>query len=204
MSGAAGISAAKNRRSRQAPNQPPNINCSNVNGSCPTPNNRGQISQNGNKTLSIMPDDSLLNKETLQILGPMPPNQILKIHEQRLNKIDERLGRQSQSNENGNLPTIEQNTNEEAYERINELETKIKMLEEVIMNLQLTVTNVQSFAMETNLSLTKLQKTNTSTHIPMESNTTDITNMLPTSTISSNDISGEVTSVVPTFSSINN
>ena len=62
MSGAAGISAAKNRRSRQAPNQPPNINCSNVNGSCPTPNNRGQVSQNGNKSLSTMPDDSLLDK----------------------------------------------------------------------------------------------------------------------------------------------
>ena len=32
------------------------------------------------------------------------------------------------------------------------------MLEEVIMNLQLTLTNVQSFAMETSLAMMKMQK----------------------------------------------
>ena len=199
MSGAAGISAAKNRRSRQAPNQPPNINCSNVNGSCPTPNNRGQVSQNGNKSLSMMPDDSLLDKTTLQILGPMPPVQVLKIHEQRLNKIDERLN-QGQSSESSNLHSIEEgNFSSEYYDKIDELESKVKMLEEVIMNLQLTVTNVQSFAMETNLSLTKLQKpTNTISSMPID---------IPVSVPEPNNTmitgTGTDTEFTPTFTNIN-
>ena len=199
MSGAAGISAAKNRRSRQAPNQPPNINCSNVNGSCPTPNNRGQVSQNGNKSLSMMPDDSLLDKTTLQILGPMPPVQVLKIHEQRLNKIDERLN-QVQSSESSNLQPIEEgNFSSEYYDKINELESKVKMLEEVIMNLQLTVTNVQSFAMETNLSLTKLQKpTNTISSMPIDIpvSVPELNNTMITGT-------GTDTEFTPTFTNIN-
>jgi len=196
MSGAAGISAAKNRRSRQAPNQPPNINCSNVNGSCPTPNNRGQVSQNGNKSLSTMPDDSLLDKTTLQILGPMPPVQVLKIHEQRLNKIDERLN-QGQSSESSNLQPIEEgNFSSEYYDKIDELESKVKMLEEVIMNLQLTVTNVQSFAMETNLSLTKLQKpTNTISSMPVAAPVPELNNMMITGTIADNEN-------IPTFSNL--
>jgi len=200
MSGAAGISAAKNRRSRQAPNQPPNINCSNVNGSCPTPNNRGQVSQNGNKSLYTMPDDSLLDKTTLQILGPMPPVQVLKIHEQRLNKIDERLN-QVQSSESSNLQPIEEgNFSSEYYDKINELESKVKMLEEVIMNLQLTVTNVQSFAMETNLSLTKLQKpTNTISSMPVVAPVVapvpELNNMMITGTIADNEN-------IPTFSNL--
>jgi len=199
MSGAAGISAAKNRRSRQAPNQPPNINCSNVNGSCPTPNNRGQVSQNGNKSLSTMPDDSLLDKTTLQILGPMPPVQVLKIHEQRLNKIDERLN-QCQSSESSNLQPFEEgNFSSEYYNKIDELESKVKMLEEVIMNLQLTVTNVQSFAMETNLSLTKLQKpTNTISSMPI-----DIP--VPVPELNNTMITGTETNTefTPTFTNIN-
>ena len=196
MSGAAGIAAAKNRRSRQAPNQPPNINCSNVNGSCPTPNNRGQVSQNGNKSLYTMPDDSLLDKTTLQILGPMPPVQILKIHEQRLNKIDERLN-QVQSSESSNLQPIEEgNFSSEYYDKIDELESKVKMLEEVIMNLQLTVTNVQSFAMETNLSLTKLQKpTNTISSMPVVAPVPELNNMMITGTIADNEN-------IPTFSNL--
>ena len=196
MSGAAGISAAKNRRSRQAPNQPPNINCSNVNGSCPTPNNRGQVSQNGNKSLYTMPDDSLLDKTTLQILGPMPPVQILKIHEQRLNKIDERLN-QVQSSESSNLQPIEEgNFSSEYYDKIDELESKVKMLEEVIMNLQLTVTNVQSFAMETNLSLTKLQKpTNTISSMHVVAPVPELNNMMITGTIADNEN-------IPTFSNL--
>ena len=196
MSGAAGISAAKNRRSRQAPNQPPNINCSNVNGSCPTPNNRGQVSQNGNKSLYTMPDDSLLDKTTLQILGPMPPVQILKIHEQRLNKIDERLN-QGQSSESSNLQPIEEgNFSSEYYDKIDELESKVKMLEEVIMNLQLTVTNVQSFAMETNLSLTKLQKpTNTISSMPVAAPVPELNNTMITGTIADNEN-------IPTFSNL--
>jgi len=197
MSGAAGISAAKNRRSRQAPNQPPNINCSNVNGSCPTPNNRGQVSQNGNKSLSTMPDDSLLDKTTLQILGPMPPVQVLKIHEQRLNKIDERLN-QGQSSESSNLQPIEEgNFSSEYYDKIDELESKVKMLEEVIMNLQLTVTNVQSFAMETNLSLTKLQKpTNTISSMPVAAPVPELNNTMITGTETN-------TEFTPTFTNIN-
>lgn len=204
MSGAAGISAAKNRRSKPIPTQNTIVNCSNVNGSCPTPNNRNQSEI---KSLSNMPDDSLVDKNTLKILGPMPANQILKIHEQRLNKMDERINQNCQFNGDCNLQINEQNNNEETYTKIDELETKVKMLEEVIMNLQLTLTNVQSFAMETNLSLTKLQKTTTNN--TNQNTTSDITSMLSTSTnssndISTNDISTNENNLIPTFSSLSN
>jgi hypothetical protein len=41
------------------------------------------------------------------------------------------------------------------------------MLEEVIMNLQLTLTNVQSFAMETSLAMMKLQNKSRPTTPPL-------------------------------------
>ena len=52
------------------------------------------------------------------------------------------------------------------------------MLEEVIMNLQLTITNVQSFAIETNLSLIKLQKSSL-VSTPVLTNEVTLPNILP-------------------------
>ena len=131
----------------------------------------------------------------------MPPVQVLKIHEQRLNKIDERLN-QGQSYESSNLQPIEEgNFSSEYYDKIDELESKVKMLEEVIMNLQLTVTNVQSFAMETNLSLTKLQKpTNTISSMPI-----DIPVSVPVPELNNTMITGIETNTefTPAFTNMN-
>ena len=80
-------------------------------------------------------------------------------------------------------------------------QSKVKMLEEVIMNLQLTVTNVQSFAMETNLSLTKLQKpTNTISSMPI-----DIPVSVPVPELNNTMITGTETNTefTPTFTNIN-
>ena len=82
MSGAAGIAAAKNRRSKPDPNQKPIISCSSKTGSCPLPP--------GSKTPSSKAAN-VVDTESLQITGPMPLMQVLKVHEQRLNKIDEKL-----------------------------------------------------------------------------------------------------------------
>ena len=170
MSGAAGIAAAKNRRTKADPNQKPIISCSTkTGGACPMPqqNNKGQ-------QLQTQSSKSVINTESLQITGRMPLVQVLAIHEQRLNKIDEELKQQqvislskntilSISGQQINEPVdcnTECNTecNTDCYDRIQTLEEKIRILEEVIMNLQITLTNVQSFSMETNLSLMKLQK----------------------------------------------
>jgi len=91
------------------------------------------------------------------------------------------------------------NFSSEYYNKIDELESKVKMLEEVIMNLQLTVTNVQSFAMETNLSLTKLQKpTNTISSMPIDIpvSVPELNNTMITGT-------GTDTEFTPTFTNIN-
>jgi hypothetical protein len=164
MCGAAGIAAAKNRRTKADPNQKPIISCSTkTGGACPMPqqNNKGQ-------QLQPQSSKSFVKPENLQITGPMPLVQVLAIHEQRLNKIDEELKQVSSLSKNS-LPSVsiqpsnqsvECNVecNAECYDRIETLEEKIRILEEVIMNLQITITNVQSFSMETNLSLMKLQK----------------------------------------------
>lgn len=161
MSGAAGIAAAKNRRSKPDPNQKPIISCSSKTGSCPLPpGSKGSATSSSSKVANVVDHDSL------QITGPMPLMQVLKVHEQRLNKIDEKL-KLSCSPQQEQAIVCQQGQAEqgqgqgcdtECYERISDLEEKIKMLEEVIMNLQLTLTNVQSFAMETSLAMMKLQK----------------------------------------------
>ncbi len=160
MSGAAGIAAAKNRRSKPDPNQKPTISCSSLKpGSCPMPPGKG-----GNKmTLSSPP--TLFDVESLQITGPMHVMQVLKVHEQRLNKIDDKFNQQMPQQALACVMPLTQACvsaetqacDAECYDRISSLEEKIQMLEEVIMNLQLTLTNVQSFAMETSLAMMKLQ-----------------------------------------------
>jgi hypothetical protein len=162
MSGAAGIAAAKNRRSKPDPNQKPIISCSSKSGSsCPLPPG----SKTSNKSLSTPFDE-----ESLQIKGPMHLMQVLQVHEQRLNKIDYKLNHQtSLLQKTTSVPQAVcvpaqvcvaeegQGCDAECYDRISTLEEKVHMLEEVIMNLQLTLTNVQSFAMETSLAMLKLQ-----------------------------------------------
>jgi len=157
MSGAASIAAAKNRRSKPDPNQKPIISCSTKPGSCPMPPPGKNVKSN-----------SVFDEESLQITGPMHVMQAIMVHEQRLNKIDVKIAQQQVSAMQAFvMPSVgvseqsqaclPQACDDELYERLSALDEKIQMLEEVIMNLQLTLTNVQSFAMESSLAMMKLQ-----------------------------------------------
>jgi hypothetical protein len=190
MSGAAGIAAAKNRRSKPDPNKAPIISCSSKTGSCPVPSGNQQIKNQSNKKV-ISPND--IAENNLQITTPMHFMQVIALHEQRLNKIDTRLNQvQTQdilpqsvqfnlSEKQVFVPEacvaeacVPQACDAECYDRINTLEEKVQMLEEVIMNLQLTLTNVQSFAMETSLAMLKIQnQTQPTTPIAIPSVTVD-------------------------------
>jgi hypothetical protein len=146
MSGAAGIAAAKNRRSKSEPSQQPIISCSNV---------KATAGPSGGKQRLVDPD-------SLQINGPMHFMQVLQVHEQRLNNMDTKISLVSTPSalpiQSDGLSQIqEQGCDAECNDRLSTLEEKVQMLEEVIMNLQLTLTNVQSFAMETSLAMMKLQ-----------------------------------------------
>jgi hypothetical protein len=162
MSGAASIAAAKNRRTKPDPNQKPIISCST------------KPQQNSLKSAAASASTSVFDEESLQITGPMPLLQVLKVHEQRLNKIDEKLAQKQAIMPLSLIAPAQQcsveaqGCDEECYDRLQSLEEKVQMLEEVIMNLQLTLTNVQSFAMETSLAMLKLQNTqNTQTSRPV-------------------------------------
>jgi hypothetical protein len=162
MSGAASIAAAKNRRTKADPNQKPIISCSSKSGSCPLPG--------GNKITST---PRLIDEESLQIKGPMHLMQVLQVHEQRLNKIDDKISRQAAISPQAVVTAPQaciqeegQACDAECYDRISALEEKVQMLEEVIMNLQLTLTNVQSFTMETSLAMLKLQNQVSATPAP--------------------------------------
>ncbi len=157
MSGAASIAAAKNRRSKPDPNQKPIISCSTKSGSCPMPPSGKNVKSN-----------TFFDEESLQITGPMHVMQAIMVHEQRLNKIDVKIAQQQVSAMQAFvMPSVgvseqsqaclPQACDDELYERLSALDEKIQMLEEVIMNLQLTLTNVQSFAMESSLAMMKLQ-----------------------------------------------
>ena len=167
MSGAASIAAAKNRRSKPDPNQKPIISCSTKSGSCPMPPPGKNVKSN-----------TFFDEESLQITGPMHVMQAIMVHEQRLNKIDVKIAQQQVSamqafvmpsacvpeQSQACLPQAclpqacePQACDAECYDRLSALEEKVQMLEEVIMNLQLTLTNVQSFAMESSLAMMKLQ-----------------------------------------------
>jgi len=168
MSGAASIAAAKNRRTKPDPNQKPIISCSSKSGaSCPLPPGSKTV----NKTYS---PQTLFDEESLQIKGPMHVMQAIQVHEQRLNKLDDKLNQQLslQTSSLSQQICIPENCTQEGqacdaecYDRISSLEEKVQMLEEVIMNLQLTLTNVQSFTMETSLAMLKLQN-QVSTPVP--------------------------------------
>ena len=171
MSGAAGIAAAKNRRSKTENTSrfasSSAVSCSsNKNGACPMPQNKNGMppaalstrSANVNNAANTAKNTNatnLIDPTTLQILGPLPPAQILKYHEQRLNRLDEQL---KQTN-----PVVhdtdeaDEEYREECFSRIGTLESKLSMLEEVIMNLQNKLTVAQNFMMETNLEVSKLK-----------------------------------------------
>ena len=190
MSGAAAIAAAKNRRGKSdnSTRFPPPTSCSLPNKiSPPGPVNTrampraGSVSSSTSASLAsaakeqlAAPLSNLVDPTTLQILGPMPPAQILKYHEQRLNRFDEKMqqflaqGSQVQcstvqmpisqmqvSQMQG--PDVISEVEEECFSRIGDLESKLAMLEEVIMNLQNKLTVVQNFTMETNLDVSKLK-----------------------------------------------
>lgn len=169
MSGAASIAAAKNRRTKPDPSLKPNITCSSLKpGSCPMPS--------GAKGQQAAP--RMFDEDSMQITGPMHVMQVLKVHEQRLNKIDSKLSQQSIPSTpfaqpmTSLLPMASDcqesgQCDAECYDRISTLEEKVQMLEEVIMNLQLTLTNVQSFAMESSLAMMKLQNQMTHTSLPV-------------------------------------
>jgi hypothetical protein len=162
MSGAAGIAAAKNRRSKTEPNQkqlPPPINCG-KNGSCPPqkPSQNSKTAQVQNsKTAQVSTQNDLVDPNSLQILGPMPPVQILRVHEQRLNKFDERFN-QFDCQTGSCQTNVDESEIDDCFTRVETLESKLAMLEEVIMTLQNKLTIAQNFAMETNLSMNALIK----------------------------------------------
>lgn len=161
MSGAAGIAAAKNRRSRTDPVRPSVVDCKTVNGAC-APKNNNQQQQQNRSTIPTM-ENALVDPISMKILGPMPTPQVLKIHEQRLNRMDEQVTQLINMNMNGKAQqnSVVESTDDyskEYIEQIESMEDKIHMLEEVIMNLQLTITSVQGFAMETNLAMMKMKR----------------------------------------------
>jgi len=182
MSGAAGIAAAKNRRSRADPTRAPIVDCNSKNGSCP-PKGNNQQQQNRSTSLPTIMEDKLVDPITMKILGPMPTPQVLKVHEQRLNRIDEQLSKGVTSALPVQQQSINSSSSEEYKKQIEEMEEKIHMLEEVIMNLQLTITNVQGFAMETNLAMMKIKreqeevvKDTSVADVSIESTVTDVVN----------------------------
>jgi hypothetical protein len=158
MSGAAGIAAAKNRRSKTELSKRPIVDCNTLNGTCNIQNKTQKSSDNLLQPQIIqnrlLPEDNLVDPTTLKILGPMPTPNVLKIHEQRLNRIDEQLSRGVSI-----ISSVPVNTESgDDNNKVAELEEKVHILEEVIMNLQLTLTNLQSFAMETNLAMMKMKR----------------------------------------------
>ena len=176
MSGAAGIAAAKNRRGRSdnSTRFPPPTSCSVPNKSFPPPPVSTKAMPRAGSAIkeqASMPLSNMVDPDTLQILGPMPPAQILKLHEQRLNRVDEKLSQCLAQNScmQGQEPVsftssqvhgteeADEEYREECFSRIGELESKLSMLEEVIMNLQNKLTVVQNFSMESNLEISKLK-----------------------------------------------
>ena len=78
-----------------------------------------------------------------------------------------------------------------------ELEEKVKMLEDVIMNLQLTLTHLQSFSIETNLSVSKLQNEKSNNIVINESTLLDHSIIVPDTIVpTENEISSLIIDTV--------
>ena len=144
MSGAAALSAAKNRRGNSQPSQPPP--------STPTPT-RNQIvnSQSSDKELP----------------KPQNPIQALQLHEIRLNRAEKihdelhssitALAQKLDSNNKtqSNAPSANVNV-----EQMTQLHNRISQLEEIFHHLKEDIFRVQTFAMETNMSFLKFKASN--------------------------------------------
>ena len=177
MSGAAAISAAKNRRSKEI-NQKPisqaqqkrTNSCSSSSGSCSPqkPNNIAlKVTETVNKNKdSLAMSMSMPVTDNLQITGPMHPVKILQLHEQRLNLFDSRITTLSSVLDKCSGMTMQTEPDadesssclDEIFMRVDSLESKLTMLEDVIMNIQNKLTVVQNFTIETNLIVAKTQQ----------------------------------------------
>jgi hypothetical protein len=188
MSGAAAIAAAKNRRGREDHNQRFSQfvqKCSDAKGAaCPivTP-------ARNNTVRNIITDRALpppqltaptvdpsangeFDKNTLRILKPLQPLQVIQIHEQRFNKMDDTLKVQM-SDLSERLKTIEQTpavevpVAESNKAVVDGLEEKISILEEVIVNLQMDLAKMQNFAIEVNTTLLKIMNERVIVSVPI-------------------------------------
>ena len=155
MSGAAAIAAAKNRRGKETFSRfsEPAITCSTVNNKPSKQSKPSQQIQNKTVSSTQPTTQSNLDQENLRILGPMNPVQIMQIHEKRMNLLDEKIKNMNTNNDSKNKSQVIDDS--ENTSKIKVLEEKLYIMEQVIMNLQLTLTNVQNFAIETNLELSK-------------------------------------------------
>ena len=108
------------------------------------------------KNAGPIPVNNEFDRETLRILKPLHPTQIMQLHELRLNKMDNTvlaLSKAIEETSNQNVMTVQ---TPPITNNVPELEAKIAVLEEVIANLHMDYEKVQEFLIETNATLLKL------------------------------------------------
>ena len=108
------------------------------------------------KNAGPIPLNNEFDRETLRILKPLHPTQIMQLHELRLNKMDNTvlaLSKAIEETSNQNVMTVQ---TPPITNNVPELEAKIAVLEEVIANLHMDYEKVQEFLIETNATLLKL------------------------------------------------
>jgi len=108
------------------------------------------------KIAGPIPVNNEFDRETLRILKPLHPTQIMQLHELRLNKMDNTvlaLSKAIEETSNQNVMTVQ---TQPITNNVPELEAKIAVLEEVIANLHMDYEKVQEFLIETNATLLKL------------------------------------------------
>jgi hypothetical protein len=173
MSGAAAISAAKNRRGNSG--APPAPVQTNVRTGQPVKNTPQQ------STSASSSNSSSTSNSNADLPKPTNPMQALQLHEIRLNRNDKAYLELEKTihllSETVNANQLQQkqpssvqssnNDNTQLYQGMTQLNERISHLEELFNHIKEDIFRVQTFAMETNLSFLKYKSNETAKSIQL-------------------------------------
>jgi len=173
MSGAAAISAAKNRRGNSG--APPAPVQTNVRTGQPVKNTPQQ------STSASTSNSSSTSNSNADLPKPTNPMQALQLHEIRLNRNDKAYLELKKTihllSETVNANQLQQkqpssvqssnNDNTQLYQGMTQLNERISHLEELFNHIKEDIFRVQTFAMETNLSFLKYKSNETAKSIQL-------------------------------------
>ena len=184
MSGAAAISAAKNRRGNVAiPPSPAQTSIRTSQSSNPTasPNNKSELPKPSNPLQALQLHEIRLNRNDKTCTEL---ENSIKLLSDVVSTIQQQQKQQQQQQQQPTQPKTD-NNNTQLYQGLTQMNERLSNLEEMFSHLKEDIFRVQTFAMETNLSFLRYQSTD------VVKPTVSVPNIVPNIVVEPNTIDAE-------------